>query len=118
MTHPIVITERCHYCSKFRSPAEIQPIGTGGAKICWRCLEWHDEALRMLNGRGAPRGCQDCGVTFAELKARTAADVRMYLHQKDGIYQILCRLCSDRYIPKRRDLYGPTLFGKKLSLIR
>ena len=117
MSAQVIAGERCHYCSKFRTAAEIVPLGFSGGKICWRCLEWHDEALRMLNGRGAPRGCQECGVTFAELKARPGADVRMYLHQKDGIYQILCKLCSDAYIPKRRDLYGPTRFGKALNLV-
>ncbi len=118
MSAQVIIGERCHYCSHFRSPSEIQPIGTGGAQICWRCIEWHGEAIRMLAGKSQPRGCQECGITFAELKARAAEDVRMYLHQKDGIYQILCKPCSDDYIPKRRDLYGPTLFGKELNLIR
>jgi len=113
---PVLLTVECHYCSKFRNPAEIIPLGLGGAKMCWHCYQWHQKALAMLSGHPPP-GCQQCGVTFAELRLRAGGvDVRMYLHAKDGIYQILCRTCSDNYVPKRRDLYGPTLFGHRMNL--
>lgn len=79
--------------------------------MCWSCYEWHGKALAMLAGHPPP-GCQECGVTFDHLKRITpGGNVRMYLHPKDGIYQILCRTCSDRYTPKRLDLYGDTQFG-------
>lgn len=41
----------------------------------------------------------------------------MFLHWKDGVYQVLCRACSDRYERKRLDLYGDTVHGhlKKLK---
>lgn len=115
MNAQVLVGERCHYCSHFRSAEEIYPIGVGGAQICLRCLEWHGKAIGMLAGTPPP-GCQECGVTFAQLRER-GGDVRMYLHQKDGIYQILCKPCSDAYIPKRRDLYGPTRFGQSLNLV-
>ena len=102
---------RCHYCSRHRTPHEIINIGTGGAKICWNCYEWHVKALGVLAGHPPP-GCQECGVTFTQLKEITpGGNVRMYLHPKDGMYQVLCRRCSDRYTPKRLDLYGDTQFG-------
>jgi hypothetical protein len=115
LTSPIRV--RCHYCSKFRSPHEIVNIGTGGAMMCWHCLEWHKEALMVLAGHPPP-GCQECGVTFAELKGiDPGGNVRMYVHPKDGLYQVLCKPCSDAYLPKRVDLYGDTQYGwdKKLK---
>jgi hypothetical protein len=112
----IVIAARCHYCSISRDPRHVLPIGTGGARICLHCLEWHAAALKLLCGHPPP-GCQTCGVTFAQLRDRAPdGDTRMYVHAKDGIYQILCKPCSDAYIPKRVDLYGDTEFGKKLKL--
>jgi hypothetical protein len=45
-------------------------------------------------------------------------NVGMYLHQKDGVYQILCRSCSDHYVRQRVDLYGDTEFGDRLKLKR
>ncbi len=92
---------------------------TGGPIMCWRCYERHQKALQILAGN-APPGCQNekCGVTFQQLEERAAGgDVRMYLHFKDGIYQILCPTCSDQYVPKRVDLYGGTAFGHARKLI-
>ncbi len=116
MTAPAFLLTRCHYCSKFRSPKEILNIGTGGAVMCWRCHQWHGEALKMLAGHPPP-GCQVCSVTFEQLEERArGGDCKMYLHQKDGIYQILCKPCSDAYILKRADLYRPTKFGDKQKI--
>lgn len=114
MSAPLgIIAKRCHYCSRFRQPNEIANL-PGRVDICWHCLEWHEKALQALSGQ-PPSGCQECGVTFAELIER-ADDVRMAIHQKDGIYQVLCMNCSDRYVPKRRDLYGKTEFGHRMNL--
>jgi hypothetical protein len=116
MSIRLVFGERCHYCSKFRPTSEVRKIGTGGAKICFRCIEWHDRAVRVLAG-DPPPGCQECGITFKELKAYdTAGNLRMYLHAKDGIYQILCTPCSDKYERKRADLYRETVYGKSRGI--
>lgn len=105
---------RCRLCSKFRSPSEFvhSPI-TG---YCWHCYEWHQRALKMLAGEDPP-GCQECEVSFEVLRAAACGDLRMYLHPKDGIYQVLCLKCSDEYERKRLDLYGDTPHGflKKLK---
>ena len=112
----LVIAEKCPYCSKFRHPKEIMPLGTGGAKICWHCYGWHQAAVRVLSGQPPP-GCQECGVTFRALSdAAGGGDIRMYIHAKDGIYQVLCKACSDRYVVRRVDLYGATEFGRRLNL--
>lgn len=111
-----VILARCRFCSKFRHPKEFIHDATVG--MCWRCYEWHQHALDVLAGGGVPRGCQECGRTYEELE-RTAGgpDVRMALHPKDGIYQVLCGGCSDEYERKRLDIYGNTPYGhaKKLQ---
>jgi hypothetical protein len=70
----------------------------------------------MLAGHPPP-GCQECGITFTQLRERSLdGDIRMYVHAKDGLYQILCRACSDAYVPKRVDLYGATAFGRAKRL--
>jgi hypothetical protein len=111
----LVVGIRCHYCSKFRHPKEVLRL-PGGPIMCWRCLEWHQKARDALSGHPPP-GCQQCGVTFAQLQERAGSgDVSMCIHVKDGIYQVLCRTCSDKYAPKRVDLYGATEFGRALRL--
>jgi len=111
----LVLAVRCHYCSHPRHPMEVLRL-TGGPIMCWQCFQWHQQAMRMLAGQ-PPRGCQECGVTFRGLEQRVAGgDVRMYLHAKDGIYQVLCRACSDNYVPKRVDLYAGTAFGHARKL--
>lgn len=90
-------------------------MGDGSAKICRHCQEHHEKVLTMFAG-APPPGCQECGVTFETLRALPNGDVRMFLHMKDNIYQLLCPVCSDRYVAKRRDLYGPATFGRSLGL--
>lgn len=112
----VVMAERCHYCSEFRRPDELIRIGTGGAVMCWKCYEWHQRALRMFAG-DPPPGCQVCGITFQQLSENApGGDIRMYVHPKDGVYQVLCKQCSDAYTRKRVDLYGDTVFGELMKL--
>jgi hypothetical protein len=108
--HAIVITERCTYCSKGRSPKDIIHM-TSGARMCLRCYHWHSHALDVLAGN-PPRGCQECHITFEVLEKRSRdGNVRMQVHVKDGIYSVLCQRCSDGYVRKRPDLYRETPFG-------
>jgi hypothetical protein len=99
----------CRFCSKFRSPAEFIHNATSG--YCWHCYAWHQSALKMLATAEYPPGCQECGLDIAVLREREPGDFRMYLHPKDGIYQVLCKTCSDKYERKRLDLYGNTPYG-------
>lgn len=83
---------------------------------CWKCEQKHQAALDVLAGN-PPKACGKCCLTFEELAARTqGAEVSMFLHWKDGIYQVLCRACSDLYVSQRKDLYGPTPFGRERGL--
>jgi len=105
------IRERCHFCSKYRNLHEMIRIVGKGQRICWSCFKWHQKAMRMLGGEPPP-GCQECYVTFDALqKISPDGNVSFRMHLKDGIYQILCRSCSDAYERKRLDLYGDTAYG-------
>ena len=86
--------------------------------MCWQCYEHHTKALAMLAGH-VPVECGGCQRKLAELKAMDEqGNVPMYLHLKDGVYQVLCQTCSDGYAPKRRDLYGSTEWGRTNPLMR
>lgn len=84
---------------------------------CFQCQDKHNEALEVLAGN-PPKGCGECGVTFEDLARRTLGEqVGMFMHWKDGMYQLLCAHCDRKYVERRKDLYGPTRFGweRKLS---
>ncbi len=111
-----VILERCHYCSRFVSPRDILPIGTGGAKMCLRCFEWHQAALQMLAGQTA-FACQECARTPEELMVSAGTcNTILRVYAKDGIYQVLCLKCGDAYERKRLDLFGDTAYGEARKL--
>ena len=91
---------------------------TTGQKICDLCMEWHLHAIEFLGG-AVPRGCQECGISFETMReCLQNAEVRMYVVPKDGIYQLLCVSCVEKYMPKKRDLYAGTWFGDKVLNIR
>ena len=55
---------------------------------------------------------------FAALSDQAAGgDTRMYIHAKDGIYQVLCPACSDHYIAARPLPFKGTDFGRRLNLV-
>ncbi len=83
--------------------------------MCWRCyLERHTPAVE---GFTPPAECAECKTNFADLRAKTSGPyVSMYLHWKDFTYQALCFWCDRKYVEKRKDLYGPTPFGKERGL--
>ena len=111
----IVVGVRCHYCSRFCNPHEVVNFGESMVR-CWRCQEKHQAALEFMAGH-RPTVCCECGVTFAELAAATAEPhVCMFVHWKDGLYQLLCSRCDARYVEQRKDLYGPTRFGLERKL--
>jgi len=106
---------RCRFCSKWRDPREF--VGPPAVAPCWDCYYWHRAALAVLAGC-APPGCQGpCRRTWEDLRRETAGEnVRMWVHPKDGIYQLLCGECSDAYERKRLDLYRATRYGRAKGL--
>lgn len=126
---PFVISVRCHYCSKARSPREVVNLGgvvkrtaagvvrEGQATMCWACYERHCATVKYLGSGELPKGCMECGTSMEALRAREAdGNARLWVHWKDGIYQMLCRGCSDAYEKRRLDLYGDTAYGHMRKL--
>jgi transposase-like protein len=84
--------------------------------ICYSCIDWHRKALDMLAGKPPP-GCQQCGVTFAELdKTTLGGNLYMTVVPKDGVYQVLCPRCDLEYLRKRRDLVKNTMFAERRGI--
>lgn len=109
----LIFGKRCKLCSKYIDPREL--IGdVRSGYLCWACLERHNRALDLI-AANPPRGCQECGVTFEKLK-ETNPEPRMMLHYRDNILEVLCFACSEKYIPKRKDLYAETEFGHLRNL--
>ena len=107
---PDVIKVRCHYCSR-ELPAFRTHQLRAAQRICDDCLDWHNKAIEFMAGHPPP-GCQDCGMTWEFLRdSHLGVEIRMYVVPRDGIYQILCATCVQRYLPKRADLYKGTAFG-------
>lgn len=87
--------------------------------MCQHCWENHQEAIRALTTGEPPKACQGCNTPFMDLAEEPGGkfgDVGMMLAHKDGIYQLLCQPCADRYAVKRPDLYGHGAFGRKMGL--
>lgn len=112
----ITVGERCQYCSQFHSKFRTISMAKGNVRMCDNCYHRHVEALKRF-ALTPPPGCQTCGTTFDELKARALAagqgNLRMVVVWKDGIYQVQCGTCSDAYLPKRVDLFKGTPFGSE-----
>lgn len=108
-----VIGVQCHYCSRFVRPCEYMLIGLS-VIMCWQCEEKH---RGLIAGFAPPKECQGCHTPTELLAARASgAKWSMFVHFKDGEYQMLCKECSDAYIGKRKDLYGRTQFGWDVKL--
>lgn len=109
-TPAISFRERCHYCSHFY-PIQDIVVFAGGLMRCLKCHEKHLAALEVLAGKPVT-ACGECGITFEQLAEMSDGQhVPMYVHAKDGLYQVLCLRCDAVYVQKRKDLYGPTAFG-------
>jgi len=113
----IAIAIHCNYCGLQRPPLEVQEM-PGGVTICFNCLEWHAKALHLLSTGVFPDRCQVCNQTHEQLEASLGARyVGMYVHGPvDGIYQVLCPVCSDAIRPKQKDRYRGTEFGAQKGL--
>ena len=111
----ITAVGRCNWCSREQPSGDLLHLSSGQA-MCLRCHEWHGHALQVLSG-AIPRGCQECGLSTDQLAALTSGPAtRMFVVPKDGIYQLLCATCKDRYCRKRSDLYRATQFGQEMKL--
>lgn len=108
----VVITEICPSCQKARSPREM--VQHTGFRECLPCGHRHLEALHSLATGQPPKECSECGTSWEELWAR--GDRKMVCHMENGRYRFMCVACDHVYTPKRRELYGPTEYGRRLKL--
>lgn len=108
MAANIIIGERCHQCSRFFSPNQLLAYD-GGVMVCGDCLDKHRRTIGAIAG-AEEMTCCECGVHARRL-LDAGGKGRMYVHDKDGIKQLLCPRCSDAYERKRLDLYGDTEYG-------
>jgi hypothetical protein len=104
----VIIGELCPGCQKFRSPAAM--VDHGGYRQCVECEHRHEDALNSLATRTPPKECSECGRTWQQLQE--AGYSKMLCHMEAGIYRMMCPACDRVYVPKRRELYGATEFGR------
>ena len=113
-----IIGVRCHYCSRFFPPSQVINFGESMVR-CFACQQKHLAALEVLAGN-PPNACGECGLTFEVLADQQSppaeTQVSMFMHWKDGMYQLLCARCDRQYVEGRKDLYGPTRFGRGRKL--
>jgi len=117
----LVTAETCHYCRHSRNPVDIIPL-PGGIRICQDCYQKHLTGVLALSGLRAsgdgtfttvsppPAECSECHLSVEELRAR-GHGLTMAVHFENGIYRVMCLQCSEVYVTKRRDIYGPTEYG-------
>lgn len=100
---------KCRRCSQYRFIEEF--VGGGPVEgYCHECWSWN--AIEIARIRGIT-GCCDCQLTFERLKA---IGRRMFLVPKDGIYQILCQVCNDRWELLVKEMFKATRYGRGKGL--
>jgi hypothetical protein len=109
----VIIGELCPGCQKFRSPLAM--IDHGGYRQCVECEHRHEEALDSLATGRPPRECSECGRTWDQIR-EGEQQAKMICHMEAGLYRFMCARCDRVYVPLRRELYGPTEFGRLLKL--
>lgn len=77
--------------------------------VSWEGMRRHLEAQAALQKGDWPKQCQDCNTPFSR-------EAVLFLHHKDGLYQCLCRSCSDRYEALLRDRLRDTPYGARNQL--
>lgn len=110
----LLVLHRCNFCSKELPGFRVHRLAGGAQIICDDCVEWHIHALNFQGGK-IPPGCQECRASWEFLRDSTpGVEIRMYVVPRDGILQLLCSTCVQRYLPKRADLYRGTAFGERV----
>lgn len=115
---PHMATERrhCQITGKQVHPAEGFAFGTDGCVFySLDGYAQHLEGLHLLNTGTPPDGCHECGRPASESLTPEGKNA-LYLHMKDGLYQVLCRACSDRYEVLVKDRYRDTPYGAQRKL--
>jgi hypothetical protein len=105
----------CGYCFKSKPMNFIFRLGES-VLICHNCYEKHEKAVNDF-ALQPPTECAACHLTWEQLSEGVIGPtVPMYPHYLDGIYQLLCRSCSDARIRKTPQPYKGTRFGWEQKL--
>lgn len=114
--HMATARRRCLVTGKQVHPGEGFGFCHGGAVFySFEGMEKHEACLRLLAGGPPPERCQECNQDSA-LSRNEQGHPALYVHLKDGLYQALCRRCSDRYEAQARELYKDTPYGAARNL--
>ena len=104
----IFVPVQCTYCSQWVNPEESNTLGDH-VRLCWKCQEKYVPQISAFN---VPTACQECNTPVETLAAMEPGDeFGMFVHWKDGVFQMLCRRCDAKYVAQRHDLYANTPFG-------
>lgn len=105
----IIIGLACSVCSKFFSGNEIIRIGES-VLMCQDCYRKQTQVIESW--ADPPKECGLCRISFDDLiLANPGRPVSMFPHWMDGTFAMLCKSCDEKYVLKRRDLYGATRHG-------
>ena len=105
----IIIGLACNACSRFFSGNELIRIGES-VLLCQKC--YRDQRQVVESWADPPKECALCRTSFEDLiAANPGKQVSMFPHWMDGTFGMLCKPCDERYVLKRRDLYGNTRHG-------
>jgi len=102
----------CPYCTKSRHPDEMLHQ-KAGVRLCLECQRRHEEAVEALTSGNFRGECSECGKTAEQLGEQ---NLQMAVHYENGKYRLICMACNLAYVPKRKELYGDTEFGRALGL--
>lgn len=105
----IAVPIKCPRCQRF-SPAE-EFVGAGHGFYCWRCYEKHMTMLAEFRG---VTQCYECQVKV--VGDRPGEQLTCRLVPKDGVYQLLCELCFDKWMRLVPEMFKGTPFGKAMNL--
>lgn len=107
--HGISIPEKCKRCQKFSPAAEF--VGAGHGRYCWSCYEKHLAVIATIQGKTE---CCDCQVKL--IGDRPGVKLACRLVPKDGVYQLLCEPCFQRWVLLTPAMFRGTPFGKAMNL--
>lgn len=99
----ISIATRCRSCGRQLRPSSVRRFGY--ASICESCLESIEARLDEFLSRNPDR-CDECGRLIRDMECDATGNIFMFVHMKDGVFQILCDQCSVSYAVSRKDIYG------------
>jgi hypothetical protein len=119
----VILGVPCNQCGKAISLAEAPACGSReNGYRCFDCQVAHRQHVQAANARLAENylkygthKCEECNRGLDEIEIFTGKR-SLFHHYKDGIEQMLCKLCSDQYEIKNRRLYAGTKYAKIKNL--